>query len=182
MLSSTLIKWSGPAAVLAGILYIIQAVMGVVQPQGEVFTSRYDYLFEAVFVVALLATLVALGGLHIRQSGRTGRLGMASFLAAFVGTGLLLVSAAATLVAGQNTLDLFFLLGVLASMIGVILFGISVIRAKVLPRWCGVALMLGLPSSVLFANIGGGMLLGLTWIALGYALWMQVRAPVLRTL
>src|SRR5689334_19153355 len=86
-------RWSGPAAMLAGFLYIAQALVGVAQPQAAIFASDWDYLIEALFVAALLLTPLGLAGLYWLQGGKSGRLGWVGFLAASLGTAAMAVSA-----------------------------------------------------------------------------------------
>jgi hypothetical protein len=42
-----------------------------------------------------------------------------------------------------------------------------------LPRWCGVALIVCLPLAITFGDYGGGIVLGLLWLAVSYALFFQ---------
>lgn len=164
------IQQTGIAAVLAGVLYIGQALIEFVEPQAAVFNSLSDYAIEVAFAAALLFTLAGLIGLYLLHGKRLGRIGMSGFIAATVGTASMFVSAAATAVAGQDALGLFIFIGVLLALVGVILFGIGIIRARVLPRWVGAALLLGLPVTVAVDGPGGAILLGIAWIAIGYAL------------
>ena len=60
--------------------------------------------------------------------------------------------------------------------LGFVLLGAAALRAGVLPRWCGVLLMvavLGIPIYFALGNYGGAILYGLLWLALGYVLWSQ---------
>ena len=157
-------------AMLAGVLYIVVALIEFVRPQATVFTSPSDYAIEAAFAAALLFTLVGLVGLYLYHGDRIGRLGTVGFIAAALGTASMFMSVAATTVAGRDVLGLFIFVGVLLALLGVILFGIAVFRTGVFPRWVGVALMLGLPVSVALEPFGGPVLLGLAWVGIGYAL------------
>ncbi len=80
-------------------------------------------------------------------------------------------------------------MGLLLMFAGFVVLGIATLRARVLPRWCGVALILALPltfgSGVLlrpegeFGDYPGAIVLGVIWLALGYALRSRVaRQPV----
>lgn len=161
------------AGILAGLAYLIESVMGVVRPQPEVFASTSDYILEAIFIVALLATVLALVGLHGFAAGRDARLGTVGFWLTAIGTSLLALSAIATLLAGQNSLGLAFLGGLLLNFVGYILLGIAALRAKVLPAWMALGLCVGFPLSVLLSSFGGGILLGLAWLVVGYFLLRQ---------
>jgi hypothetical protein len=133
-------------------------------PEGPVFTSFSDYLIEVMFVIALLGTLVAIAGLHALQSERYGRLVAAGSLVAFAGHALMLVVATATVLAGGQALDALFPLGVLAALVGLVLLGTATLRARMLPRWCGVLLIAVLPLSAVFdvaTGGAGGIVLGI---------------------
>ncbi len=156
------------AAVASGLGYILQAVMGLIKPQTETFSGTSDYVLEVVFIIALLATIFALMGFHTYAQSRYGKLGATGFWSALAGTFLILVSASATLAAGQNSLGIFFLIGLLLSFIGFVLLGVATLSAKVLPTWAGLALILGFPLSVLLNTLGGGILYGLAWLGVGY--------------
>jgi hypothetical protein len=43
----------------------------------------------------------------------------------------------------------------------------------VLPRWCGVLLIICLPLAIALGDYGGGAVLGLLWLAVAYALLAQ---------
>lgn len=156
------------AAVASGLGYILQAVMGLIKPQTETFSGTSDYVLEVVFIIALFATIFALMGLHTYARSRYGKLGAAGFWSALAGTSLILVSASATLAAGQNSLGIFFLIGLLLSFLGFVLLGVATISSKTLPMWAGLALPFGFPLSVLLSSLGGGILYGLAWLGIGY--------------
>jgi hypothetical protein len=57
-----------------------------------------------------------------------------------------------------------------------VLLGVATLRARVLPRWCGILLIvavLGIPVYFALGNYGGATLYGLVWLGLGYALWLE---------
>jgi hypothetical protein len=67
-----------------------------------------------------------------------------------------------------------FMVGVLLTSLGLVLMGIATLRAGVLLRWCGFALI----DLVVFWALGaygGFVVVGLIWPALGYALWWAKR-------
>jgi hypothetical protein len=60
----------------------------------------------------------------------------------------------------------------LVTFVGLVLLGVAVLHARVLPSWCGVLLIAGFPLSAILdvlANVGGE-LLGVVWTLVGYAL------------
>ncbi|MBL8062077.1 MAG: hypothetical protein JNK32_03590 [Anaerolineales bacterium] len=167
------IRNGGIAGIVAGLGYIVQAIMGLIKPQTEVFSGTSDYILEVVFIVALAATIAALMGLHTFAQSRYGKAGMVGFWLAIIGTGLITISAMATLFAGQNSLGPVFLGGMLLSLIGYIVLGITTLRSKSLPLWGGLALIFGFPLSVFLSAFGGGILFGLAWLGVGYYLMKQ---------
>ncbi len=163
-------KYAGPAALLAGGLYIAQAIINLIAPQPEIFSTFSDYLIEAIFVAALAMTLAGLAGLRQRYVRRTDRLANVGFGFAMVGTTCLLISASTTLVVGKNALGLVFVLGILCALLGHISFGIGLFRTSQIPRSTALALIAGLPLSFLLATFGGAILLGLSWLVIGAGL------------
>ena len=154
-------------------------VITLLAPQEVVFDSFSDYLIEVLFVLALAWTLIVIAGLHALQRGRYGRLGTAGSLTAFVGYVLLLIMAAATTLAGREVLGSIFLVAFLATLVGLVLLGATTLRARMLPQWCGVLLIVGFPLSVVLdvAANAGGILLGVVWALVGYALLSSGGAP-----
>jgi hypothetical protein len=51
--------------------------------------------------------------------------------------------------------------------------GIATLRLRVLPQWCGVLLIFSLPIAIALGDLGGGAVLGLLGLAVGYALLSQ---------
>ena len=177
MASSDLIRWDGLAAMLAGVAWVVSGLISLVVPgQGTEDVGSFSYyLLETIFCIASVGMLGGLAGFHALQAASYGRLGAAGFYAAFVGTALLLISTAATILAGREVLDWLFVLGFLGTL-GLVPLGVGTLRAGVLPRWCGVLLIvavLGIPVYFALGNYGGAILYGLLWLALGYALWSR---------
>jgi hypothetical protein len=54
-----------------------------------------------------------------------------------------------------------------------VLLGAATLRLEALPRWCGMALIVCLPLAITLGDYGGGMVLGLLWLMVGYALLSQ---------
>lgn len=160
----------GITGIVAGLGYIVQAVMGLIKPQTEVFSGTSDYILEVVFIIALVATIFGLMGLHSFAQNQYGKAGLVGFWLTVIGTALMTISAIATLVAGENSLGPVFLGGMLLALIGYVVLGITTLRVKVLPLWGGLALILGFPLSVFLSALGGGILFGLAWLSVGYFL------------
>jgi len=171
-MSSNFVRLGGLAGMVAGAMYLMIAIINQFAPQEIVFVSFSDYLIEVLYFVALLGTLVAIAGLHFTQSGSYGVLGTAGSAVASVSFVLLLVVSLVTLLVGGAVLDTLTLLGVLVALVGLVLLGIATIRARVLPWWCGLLLIVVFPLSIALnvAADAGGFLLGVVWGLVGFVL------------
>jgi hypothetical protein len=49
------------------------------------------------------------------------------------------------LISGNTALEFLDFLGLLGVMVGFVLYGAATLQARVLPRWCGVGFIAGLP-------------------------------------
>jgi len=211
--SSKLIRWAGLAAMGSGILYIAIQPFHPLDVFSSVTTARWAIVHYLSIVMDLLAML-GIAGLYARQVEKSGWLGLAGyllfsgfwafsvalhFIEAFISPvvanvapkfveGLLgMVNGHATEInLGALPTIYGLLIGLGMYVIGGLLFGIVTFRARVLPRWAGGLLALGVilppllssvvhhPFDRLFAVPVG---LALAW--LGYALWSDRREPVL---
>jgi hypothetical protein len=65
----------------------------------------------------------------------------------------------------------------LAVFVGFAFYGVATLRARVLPRWCGVALIVAFPAAIALGTYYYSyyyyVWLGLVWQALGCLLWRQ---------
>ncbi|HZW04252.1 MAG TPA: hypothetical protein VFF68_10015 [Anaerolineaceae bacterium] len=165
--ASKLIRWSGLAAIGAGIIFA--GIQPVHPPDvlSSVTTSAWAIIIALKWVMCLLF-LAGFTGLYARQVERAGWLGLAGYLmlmlAWFIQTGyvfaeifmLPVLSTAApqfvesflgiaTMQPGQMDLGVVVpLYGLLSALIilGSLLFGIATFRARVLPRWPAALLAL----------------------------------------
>jgi hypothetical protein len=152
---------------LSGVVWIIYALLGLAE--GDLQES--DPL-DILIVIAWLLQVVGLVGFHTLQKRNYGRVGRGGFYTFIVGAptqalGLLLV------LAGSETLGGPLIgLGGWGILVGLVLYGAATLQARVLPRWCGIALIVSLPVTILLGNYGG-IFFGLVWLALGCVLWTQ---------
>jgi uncharacterized membrane protein len=213
MTPQTLLRWSGLAAIVAGVLEALFAVLDfLLFPPSQSFipTSAMSFSQQAatnawlieqvVNWVAKVFLLWALVGLYSRQAKEAGALGFIAFLLAFVGVALVFgtiwgffILAPGLARAAPAFLDspvtqfslLPGLVGVILpfalALVGILLFGLASLRAKVFPRWAAVLLIvapllqvvkgfIGLP---FVADLAFGA--GLVWM--GYTLWSEKREP-----
>ncbi len=195
-MSSHLIRLSGLAAILGGVLWIAVRLLILLEPPP----FSYD-AYNRMFTAPLLLLLVGLLGLSVRRAGGRGRLARTGIVAALAGCALLIAGNVAEfwLVLAQSKPNanaayqsgaeevwigseigwMLFLLGFLILSIGLVLFGVAAVRANELPRWRALPLMVG--AAGLTAFLFGPFLvavadllltlIGVGWILLGYALW-----------
>lgn len=62
--------------------------------------------------------------------------------------------------------------GTIGMLVGFVLYGLATLRARVLPRWYGLALIVCMPVSLPLATYGTA-LFGLILGVLGYVLWSR---------
>jgi len=202
MSSSTLLRWSGLAAIVAGVLEALVAVLDFLLfpdnlARTSVVTMSTYQILQAVTLAWQILFLWALVGLYGRQSDKAGVLGFAGFLIFFVGYILIystqwgffifgpdLARAAPTFLDSEIPSGV---LGIVAhqfpfalAALGLILFAVASLRAKVFPRWAVVLLLVapvvggaGLFVGLGFLGGGGVFDTGIAWM--GYALWAQKR-------
>ncbi len=77
---------------------------------------------------------------------------------------------------GSTVLEWLIAIGGLVVLVGFVLYGAATLRAKVLPRWCGIGFIVGLPVTIALGEVWGFVVLGVLWVALGYALWSRREA------
>jgi Co/Zn/Cd efflux system component len=174
--SSNVVRWGGLAGVVAAVMWMLTAILILLAtPQRVSFESFGDYLLQIVLLVAYAGTLLTVLGLHTLHSGsgRYGRLGAAGSLLTFIGYAIVFVVIIISILEGGASLLTVRLSAATAVLIGSILLGAMVIRARIIPWWCGVLLIVAFPlGDVSNAVLEGseGILLGILWGAVGYAL------------
>jgi hypothetical protein len=164
MSSSNLIRWGGLAAMLAGVLLVVAALLDLAVDPDEpvsVTVTTGVYAFQsAVNLLAVVLLLIGLVGLYVRQSEAAGLFGLVSFLVAFLGTALatgfrwatlFIVPSLAAVAPGfinEGPPPGFFLMFITFA-VGWLLFGIATLRAHVYPRAAAILLVVGSVFSLL---------------------------------
>jgi hypothetical protein len=203
MFSSSLVRLGGLAAITAGVLLLILDAWGLVlellgaYPENfseEAVTTSYA-VQSALWLIGALLLLVALVGLYARQSEAAGALGLVGFLAALIGTGLLVgfvwanvFVAPALAVEAPAVLDneptgslaFGFMFSTIIVGLGWALFGASMLRARVYPRVAAILLIIG--ALLLIVPLPAtGLVLEAALIWLGVVcLKSEARAPATR--
>lgn len=151
-------------AIGGGVLLVAQAIATAATEQNEKYAgSTGDVLSDGLLAAGLLLTLAGLEALRRTLSARMGALAIGGQLA-------LLISIVATMAAGREALDIVFVIGALAWLVGLI--GIAVTAGRSGDRNWRPALPLPLAAiaALGFADAGGAVLLALVWLALAVRL------------
>jgi len=153
--ASTLIRWSGLATVLAGVVLVIVELMELLAVDIEHLRAESTTVAFAFWAGLSLLTflLLSLGliGIYSYQLEAAGVLGLAGFLVAFVGTVLSAGAAWTLLFIAPKVAPLvptfveipWFELSFLLLALGWLLFGVATLRARVFPRAAAVLLIIG---------------------------------------
>jgi hypothetical protein len=164
-MSESAIRRSGLTAILAAVLTFLIPLVSVGIPE------RAGAPYEGLIFLLLIAALL---GLRSAQAGRDGVLGRAGLVIAVIGLAIMAIQSAISTVLSTVLavplneypgwlqffqLDIFGTIGDFGSQLGILLFALAAIRAKVLPRW-GAALLLGLPLMTVIALATGGSVPG----------------------
>lgn len=183
MESSNWIRRGGVAAMLTGVVFAVLMLI----PDGPPDSFSY-ILGSIVFIVALLLLLVGLAGFHALQKENYGRIGHAGFYTVIGGSSAQIIAYGGLALGNVplEFLDFLDFLGLLVVMVGFVLYGAATLQARVLPRWCGVGFIVGLPAwmgasmvSEEYGGMVGGILFGLLWLTLGYVLWSRKDAAAI---
>ena len=173
-----LVRRTGLLAIAAGASNFLTPFLHPDDPRSAAWVPVH-----LLYFATLVAVLLVLVGIFVRQLPGSGRLGLAGFLTAFVGTSMMLLEGREHLFShdfGQGTpVGLWQL--VAASFVfslGYVLLGVAIFRSGALPGAAGVLLAVGGPLVAFSPPIGIPAVLiaghtrfgaGLAWS--GYALW-----------
>jgi hypothetical protein len=189
--SSDLKRWSGLAAMLAGMLIIISALLGFLRIDfgnlSEVGLTRTFTFYSLGYLFGGVLLLIGLVGLYTDQSEAAGSLGAVVFLTAFVGTGLFvgitwdqavgvpaLAREAPELLGPEAPVPLGFRLSSWFFSLGWLLFGVVTLRAGRYPREAAWLLIIGAVIN-LIPRPGTEIVLAAAVAWLGFDLFSGVR-------
>lgn len=181
---SNVIRWSGLAALLGGVLIVVYAVITASMPRGCIgdecaFREMRDTgSIDALLLLGLLFVAAGAVGLmlRLRETGRFGWLGRSGVIVGGVGFVLaVLATITAVMTDGMSPLMPYFVVpGLLAILVGLLLLGVAVLRARVLPLPTALLLIVSLVAMFSFNDQNWRALMavpfGIAWVALGYAL------------
>jgi hypothetical protein len=195
MVSSVVIRIGGLLAMAGGLASTTLGLLYVLQAWGITLDFTAKGLLKGgcegpVGNMLLVGVMAAVAALHFIQRRRYGRLGLLASASAIGGIAMVVIG---FLVSGLDSDTAFFLgiglltVGVVVASTGIVLLGVVTITARVLPTWCGVALIAGSPPGVgiLFLAVSplgmarilpgekGWALAGIPWIVVGYATFRE---------
>jgi hypothetical protein len=174
-LSSSAVKRGGVAGVLAAALFVLSTILAQIAPTGLSYESATDYMHEILLVGAFGATMVAVLCLHAlhRSHPRYGPVGVIGTVLAVTGTGIVTLVLAVSMAVGGRALTEVRIAGAITLLVGSALLGVATLRARLVPWWCGLLLIIAFPLGDVANQVFGGaegLLLGLLWGSVGAAL------------
>src|SRR5215217_996935 len=178
MKSSGLVRWSALGLFLGGTVLLLLGLFNLLDGLLAIPGRKDDVVLLAIGLVLTAAGLV---GPHALQKESYGLLGRAGF---YIAVASLLARALRDVIflAGNQTLLHWIVWpSVLGMMVGLVLMGTATVRARVLPRWYGLALIVSILPVLLPIRALGTALFGMIMLALGFALWMRSGAEQVRS-
>ena len=204
--ASKLIRWSGLSAMAAGIIF---AGIQPIHPPDVIasVTTNAFIIITSLKAIMSLFGIFGIAGLYARQVEETGWMGLAGYLLLTIFYAVqmcysfaeptilpLLVPVAPTFVtsvmqmASQSPTDMnlgafatVFSLLPIFYLLGLLLFGIAMFRARILSRWAAGLLALSGPIAVVLSLLGhpldrlAAVPMGIALAWLGYALYFERR-------
>jgi hypothetical protein len=179
--ASLLPRWIGLALVIVPLALLIaqfiSSTLAGYTPyvEGPFWIQTPNSIGDALWLVAIASLAVGIVGFHTLQKDHYGRIVRAGFYTVIVAA-LAEVLGSIVLLSGSTVLEwLVFPIGSFGVLVGLVLYGTATLQARVLPLWCGVGLIVGLPIRLALLPIEpwGLVLFGLLWLALGFVLWSR---------
>jgi hypothetical protein len=174
-MSSKVVKWGGGAGILAAALLVLSAIINQIAPIEGIVDTSSEYFYRAVTVLAYVAIIVAVLGIHALHAGnsRYGWLGTAGSVITIAGYAIFTVI---TLISMVQDFEYLLTVRIGAAglvLIGSLLLGVIILRARLLPWWCGVLLIVAFPlgdvANAVFSS-AENLLLASLWGSVGVAL------------
>ena len=204
---SVLSRWSGIAAAVAGAIFI-GVQINHPQLSATSITTTDVFIRDLLKVLMCALALAGITGMYVSQVRRNGVLGLIGYLVLSAGyLGMLAITFTAAFVMPEvatfnpgfvndvfaadtargtvegdiGALPIVFKIVGFAYLVGGLLFGIALYRARVLTRWAAALLAVGGVVSAALAVMPDAFYRflafpnGIAMIALGYSLWMVSR-------
>lgn len=202
MSSANFGRWGALAAMLGGAMWALFPFGTPIAESAEPGTSAYPAsvaYYGLMAVIPLLLLLVGLAGLYVGQRGNYGRLGRVGFPVSILALGLMFTGNAVevtsiTFRGSESAVGHFtFLIGFLLLLVGSVLIGLAIWRARRdSPSRLGSLLLIGaLPLGILLAIVLGSLVpesdlgfwaaiavpFGVAWVVLGRGFRSQPVEP-----
>lgn len=199
MATQKLIRWSGLALLVAGILWLLS----IFHPPATLDGMLAPAWGPAHYVTAVASVFLVFGliGLYAYQVEKVGWLGLIAFILTLTANAMLTSAelfggalaptlaanpATQSLVNSQQAGPFVMVFGVITvlGLVGNILLGIAIMRAGVLPRWAGLFIIVGwiflvldivLPALAIINSVGL-VLSGLGYAWCGSSIWATMGA------
>ena len=174
-----LIRLGGLAAMVDGVTFLAEGVIvGMLVNRSGFVLENEQYLapFDVLFLAGALAATVSIAALYALSGERYSWLPLVAALVAFVGLGMEFVYMLAVVPGISLPVnDGFYYSGVFVGTLGLLALGIltmasrSTVTSRVLPWWCGAALLAASPS---FAYLlVPGAVVGTAWVVVGFVVF-----------
>jgi hypothetical protein len=195
MVSSNLLRWSGLAALVGGVLYAVLSILEFLlfggRSDSTVVASSAWLIVEVAYILAATLLVLGLVGLYVLQAKRAGWLGLIAFLVALTGTVMLagtdwsaaffgpwVAEAAPDLLAAEpaGAMAAGIILTLVLFALGWFLFGLASLQAGVLPRGSALLLIVGAVLALVLAFLDlpfEAVVMGAAVAWMGYALWSR---------
>lgn len=190
-MANALKRLGGPASLAAGVLWLViwmhqREAHGITQDNEMRLVGGLTWMDSSKFLVLpLLLVLVGLASLYQRRE-RPGRLSHTGGILTFLGLGLLIIATAlefwtfpwgtydvhfedATGLAGSDLSAMIQFFTSLIFTLGLIVFTVELVQAKVIPIWVAPVLSLGGLATVYLTPVF--WVPGVAWLVLGMVLW-----------
>jgi len=184
---SSLVRWSGFAAMVAGVLLLIAELLELLPafdnlPFSELALTGIFTLQLTLYLVGLILLAVGLAGLYAHQAETAGPLGLVGFVVAFAGTVFFtgffwanIFVAPALAHGAPEFLDQGgrfpgFRLSLLIYAVGWLLFGLASLKARVHPRAPVILLIVGAALDLFGAPLSG-LAIDAAFVWLGFSLF-----------
>jgi hypothetical protein len=164
------LRWAQAALVIgaAGAVALAAMVLLVTTTDDGKYQHTGDYFLTANGIPCVLALLVLLPALRALQQRRDGRLGQAGIVLASLGGVALIVVLVHGLAAGvESSLGPTYVLGAVATIVGVLLFAAGSWRVRLLPRWLLILWVVAWTVGSMLPILGpGGFLLAAVYLTM----------------
>ncbi|MBW3653834.1 MAG: hypothetical protein KY433_09640 [Actinobacteria bacterium] len=160
-------------AAAGGVCWVVFAAAALLSSNGQdtrpVLSTTGDYFGFGLFALCLALTVPALLALHLHHRGTDGRLGRAGAVLAIAGAGAQCIVISGIVANGEETswFGVTAPIAILTWVVGSVVLGIAIRRARLLPGWVGIALPVATLFAIVGSDYGTSALIGVFQIVVG---------------